>query len=98
MRWRGQISGQRAGLLGLIGIAIVLSLPLLSSMLVSDTSLALAPVYVLAYLFAIIVLPLMLYVLLKFAYSVFARPYLRLWRMRRFRNNRYLMEAVKRNL
>jgi hypothetical protein len=54
--------------------------------------------YLLAFLIPIIALPLVLYVLLRFAYRMFARPYLRLWRMRHYRNNKDLMEAVRRGL
>ncbi|HZS27947.1 MAG TPA: hypothetical protein VFB76_12020 [Candidatus Angelobacter sp.] len=50
----------------------------------------------LAYIFVIIALPLSLFALLKFVYTVFARPYLRLARMRRYLNNKYLREAMKR--
>ena len=48
------------------------------------------------YLLFIIALPLVLFVLLWFGYRIFARPYLRLLRMRRYRNNKELMEAVRR--
>lgn len=48
------------------------------------------------YLLFIIALPLILYVLLRFAYRMFARPYLRLLRLRRYRSNKELMEAVRR--
>lgn len=82
--------------LGLMGIALVLFVPRMSWVLDSDVSVVLIPVYLLAYLFAIIALPLMLFALLKFVYSVFIRPYLRLWRLRRFQNNKYLREAVRR--
>lgn len=50
----------------------------------------------LLYLVPIILLPLIFYVLLRFAYRMFARPYLRLLRMRRYRNNKELMDAVRR--
>lgn len=82
--------------LGLMGIALVLFVPRMSWVLDSDVSLALIPVYLLAYLFAIIALPLMVFALLKFVYSVFVRPYLRLWRLRRSRNAKFLREAIKR--
>jgi hypothetical protein len=96
MWWRSQTRGQRVAFLGLMGIALVLFVPRMSWVLDSDVSVVLIPVYLLAYLFAIIALPLMLFALLKFVYSVFIRPYLRLWRLRRFQNNKYLREAVRR--
>jgi|SRR6516162_10917345 hypothetical protein len=96
MWWRVQTTGQRIALLGLIAVALIFFVPRISSLFASDVSLALVPIYLLAYLFAIIALPLMLFALSKFVYSVFARPYLRLFRMRRYRNNKYLREAVRR--
>lgn len=50
----------------------------------------------LLYIVPIVVLPLVFYALFRFAYDIFLRPYLRLWRMRRYRNNKYLREAMKR--
>ncbi|HKR94655.1 MAG TPA: hypothetical protein VJW55_04815 [Candidatus Angelobacter sp.] len=50
----------------------------------------------LLYIVPIVVLPLVFYVLFRFAYGIFLRPYLRLWRMRRYRSNKELMAAVKR--
>ena len=87
---------QGAVLLVLLGLAVFFFAPRIASVLSSGAGLALSAVSLLAYIFMIVALPLMLFSLLKFAYSVFARPYLRLWRLRRFRNTRYLREAVKR--
>jgi hypothetical protein len=53
-------------------------------------------VYVLAYLFAVVMLPLMFYALMRFAYSVFLRPYLRAWHINRIRNNRYMKDVIRR--
>src|SRR5215469_1546348 len=96
MWWRAQTRGQRIALLCLIIVALVLFVPRIYEIFASDLGLALVPIYLLAYLFALIALPLMLFALLKFVYSVFARPYLRLFRMRRYLNNKYLREAMKR--
>ncbi len=96
MWWRNQLVGQPVALIGLIGVALVVFILHIASAWGPGISLPLAPVYLLAYIFAIVVLPLMLFALLKFAYSVFARPYLRLWRLRRFRDGKYLREAIKR--
>ncbi|HET9283126.1 MAG TPA: hypothetical protein VFR24_14290 [Candidatus Angelobacter sp.] len=96
MWWRAQTRGQRIALLILIIVALVLFVPRIYGIFASNLGLALVPIYLLAYLFALIALPLMLFALLKFVYSVFARPYLRLFRMRRYRNNKYLREAMKR--
>jgi len=83
-------------LLGLVLVAVLIFSPLLTGVLGGGLGLAVAALYLLAYLFAIFALPLMFLALMKFAYTVFARPYLRLWRLRRFRNKRYLKEALKR--
>ena len=96
MRWYGRTWGQYAVFLVLLGIAVLVFAPRIASLLRPGAGLLLSAVYLLAYVFVIVALPLMLFSLLKFGYSVFARPYLRLWRLRRFRNNRYLREAVKR--
>ena len=96
MWWRAQTRGQRIVLLVLVMAALVLFVPRIYEIFASDLGLALVPIYLLAYLFALIALPLMLFALLKFVYSVFARPYLRLFRLRRYRNNKYLKEAMKR--
>lgn len=74
---------------------LVLS-PILLSALRAGVGIAAAAVYVLAYLFAVVMLPLMLFALLRFAYSLFARPYLRAWHINRIRNARYLKEVVDR--
>ena len=70
--------------------------PMLLSALRAGVGFALAAVYVLAYLFAVVMLPLMLFALLKFAYSLFVRPYLRVWHINRIRNARYLKEVIRR--
>jgi hypothetical protein len=41
-------------------------------------------------------LPLMFYALLRFAYSVFLRPYLRVWHINRIRNTRYMKDVIRR--
>ena|ERR1700742_3062783 len=71
--------------------------PILISSLQTGASLALNTVYFLAYLFAIFMLPLMLFALLKFGYSVFARPFVRAWHINRIRNKRQLKEVLQRS-
>jgi hypothetical protein len=41
-------------------------------------------------------LPLMFYALARFGYSVFLRPYLRVWRINRIRNERYMKDVIRR--
>lgn len=96
MQWYVKTWGQRAVFLLLLALALFFFGPRVVSVLRSGAGVALSALYLLAYIFVIIALPLMLFALLKFGYSVFARPYLRLWRLRRFRNTRYLREAVRR--
>lgn len=69
---------------------------ILISALQTGAGFALSVVYFLAYLFAIFMLPLMLFALLKFGYSVFARPYVRAWHINRIRSNKRLKEVMQR--
>ena len=70
---------------------------MLRSALAAGVGIATGIVYVLAYLFAVVMLPLMFYALMRFAYSVFLRPYLRVWRINRIRNARYMKEVIRRS-
>jgi CDP-glycerol glycerophosphotransferase (TagB/SpsB family) len=70
--------------------------PILLLSLQTGAGFALDVLYFLAYLFAVVMLPLMFFVLLKFGYSVFARPYVRAWHINRIRNKRQLKEALQR--
>ena len=54
-------------------------------------------VYVLAYLFAVVMLPLMFFALMRFAYTLFLRPYLRAWHINRIRNARYMQDVIRRS-
>jgi hypothetical protein len=56
-----------------------------------------AVIYLAAYLFAIVVVPLGGFWLFMFVYSVFLRPYLRAWHINRIRNARALREALHRD-
>jgi hypothetical protein len=86
----------RAVILVLVLVAAFVLSPFLRSALGAGVGIALAAVYVLAYLFAVVMLPLMLFALMKFAYSVFLRPYLRAWHINRIRNARHLKEVIRR--
>jgi hypothetical protein len=72
-------------------------IPMLPSALRAGAGVAATAVYVLAYLFAVVMLPLIFYALIRFAYSVFLRPYLRVWRINRIRNARYMKEVIRRS-
>lgn len=77
----------------LAGFALV---PMLRSALRTGIGIAEGAVYILAYLFAVVMLPLMFYALMRFAYSVFLRPYLRVWHINRIRNARYMKDVIRR--
>jgi hypothetical protein len=85
-----------AWILVLILLAAFAFIPMLRSALRSGVGIAASIVYVLAYLFAVVMLPLMFYALMRFAYSVFLRPYIRVWRINRIRNARYMKDVIRR--
>ena len=87
---------QRVVMLVLVVLAALVLSPMMAAVLRSGVGLALGVIYVLAYLFAIVALPLMLFALGKFGYSVFMRPYLRAWHINRIRNARQLQEVIRR--
>jgi hypothetical protein len=84
-------------ILVLVLIAMFALIPMLRSALRSGVGIAAGVVYVLAYLFAVVMLPLMFFALMRFAYSVFLRPYLRAWHINRIRNARYLKDVIRRS-
>jgi len=86
----------RTAILILIVLAAFAFIPMLRSALRAGAGVAATAVYVLAYLFAVVMLPLMFYALMRFAYSVFLRPYLRVWRINRIRNDRYMKDVIRR--
>lgn len=85
-----------AVILILILVAAFALVPILRSALRTGIGIAEGAVYVLAYLFAVVMLPLMFYALMRFAYSVFLRPYIRVWRINRIRNARYMKDVIRR--
>jgi len=86
----------RTVILVLIVLAAFAFIPMLRSALRAGAGVAATVVYVLAYLFAVVMLPLMFYALMRFAYSVFLRPYLRVWHINRIRNARYMKDVIRR--
>ena len=80
----------------LVLLAAFAFIPMLRSALRTGVGIAEGAVYVLAYLFAVVMLPLMFYALMRFAYSVFLRPYLRAWHINRIRNARYMKDVIRR--
>jgi hypothetical protein len=87
----------RAVILVLIVLAAFAFIPMLRSALRAGAGIAAGTIYVLAYLFAVVMLPLMFFALMRFAYSLFLRPYLRAWHINRIRNARYLKEVIRRS-
>jgi hypothetical protein len=83
--------------LPLILLAAFAFIPMLRSALGAGVGIAADIIYVLAYLFAVVMLPLMFYALMRFAYSVFLRPYLRAWHINRIRNARYMKDVIQRS-
>jgi hypothetical protein len=86
----------RTVVLALIVLAAFAFIPVLRSALRAGMGAATTVVYVLAYLFAVVMLPLMFFALARFGYSVFLRPYLRVWRINRIRNERYMKDVIRR--
>jgi membrane protein implicated in regulation of membrane protease activity len=84
-------------ILVLILLAAFAFIPMLRSALRSGVGIAAGAVYVVAYLFAVVMLPLMFFALARFAYSVFLRPYLRAWHINRIRNARYMKDVIRRS-
>jgi hypothetical protein len=82
--------------LALILLAAFALVPILRSALRTGIGIAEGAIYILAYLFAVVMLPLMFYALMRFAYSVFVRPYVRVWRINRIRNARYMKDVIRR--
>jgi hypothetical protein len=80
----------------LILLAVFILTPMLRSALRAGAGIAADILYLLAYLFAVVMLPLMLFALLRFAYMLFLRPYLRVWHINRIRNARHLKEVIRR--
>ena len=87
----------RSIILVLVLLAAVVFIPMLRSALSAGVGIVSAAIYVLAYLFAVVMLPLMCFALARFAYSVFLRPYLRAWHINRIRNARYLKDVIRRS-
>lgn len=87
---------QRVTLLVLILIAAFVLRSQLAAAISSGTGIALGAFYLLAYLFAVVMLPLIFFTLMKFAYSVFLRPFVRVWHINRIRNKRQLKEVLQR--
>jgi hypothetical protein len=87
----------RAVVLVLILLAAFTFVPMLRSALRSGAGIAAGVVYVLAYLFAVVMLPLMFFAIMRFGYSLFLRPYLRAWHINRIRNARYLKDVIRRS-
>ena len=83
-------------ILPLVLLAAFAFIPILRSALRAGIGIAEGAVYILAYLFAVVMLPLMFFVLMRFAYSVFLRPYIRVWRINRIRNARYMKDVIRR--
>jgi membrane protein implicated in regulation of membrane protease activity len=87
---------QRVTLLALILIAAFVLRFYLAAAVGAGVGIAIGAVYLLSYLLAVVMLPLMFFALMKFAYSVFLRPFVRVWHINRIRNKRHLKEVLQR--
>jgi len=83
-------------LVALMLAAAFLMFPYLAAGFRAGAGALLAVMYLAAYLFMAIALPLMAFALLRFVYRIFLRPYWRLWRIQRWRNARDLKEVMRR--
>jgi hypothetical protein len=81
----------------LIAGASYIFLPLVGTALRAGVGLVIAAIYLVAYLFLIVALPLGAFWLFMFVYSVFLRPWVRAWRINRIRNARALREVLERD-
>jgi hypothetical protein len=88
---------KRLAIVTLAAAAVYWFHPLFGGALRAGVGLVTAAVYLAAYLFAIVALPLGFLWLFTFVYSLFLKPYLRAWHISRIRNARHLREAVQRN-
>jgi hypothetical protein len=86
-----------AVILALILLTAFTFIPMLRSALRSGVGIFAGIVYVLAYLFAVVMLPLMFFAIMRFGYSLFLRPYLRAWHINRIRNARYMKDVIRRS-
>jgi hypothetical protein len=91
MSWRKWLAA-----LALAAAAIYFFRSLLSETLRAGAGVVTTLVYLAAYLFAIVVVPLAFLWLGMFVYSLFLRPYLRVWHINRIRQARHLLDAVER--
>jgi hypothetical protein len=87
---------ERITLLVLILIAVFALRHHLAGAFSAGAGAALGAFYLLAYLFAVVMLPLIFFTLMKFAYSVFLRPFVRVWHINRIRNKRQFNEVMQR--
>jgi hypothetical protein len=69
---------------------------LASAALDAGVGLLLAPFYLAAYIVLVIAIPLALFTLIRFVYSLWIKTWLRAWRINRIRNARDLREAIDR--
>jgi hypothetical protein len=80
----------------LVAVATYLFRPLAGEALRAGAGLVTAILYLAAYLFVILALPLGALWLFMFVYSLFLRPWVRAWHINRIRNARLLQEVLER--
>ena len=87
---------KRLAILAVLAAATYLFRPVLSAAFGAGVGLATAAVYLAAYIFSAVALPLIFITLIKFVYSLWIKTYFRAWHINRIRNARQLREAVNR--
>jgi hypothetical protein len=94
---RKKLWSQRAAFVVLAALAGYFFFPSLDAAIKTGVGLALALLYLLAFLLIVIVLPAVTIWLMGFVYSRLLRPYVRAWHINRIRNARLLRETLARN-
>lgn len=87
---------QRLAFTALLVLACLVTLPILRQVLSAGTGLVLSALLLAAYVFTLIIVPFTVIWLVRFAYSIFGKPYFRAWHINRIRNARLLREAIAR--
>ena len=62
----------------------------------AGVNIALALLYLVAYVVLVLAVPLVFFTLFRFFYSLWLRPWYRAWHINRIRNARYLREVIDR--
>lgn len=84
------------GAIAAVAVTAYLFLRVASSAFGAGVSMLLALVYLAAYIFLVAAVPLALFALFRFVYSLWLKPFYRAWHIHRIRNARYMREVIDR--